>query len=84
MPAQNMRGSWKEAKMNKYVLFTKRTNHPKLGYVLRKCKDAGLRVKKSGKSFHAPCSWVHPEDEEAAWAILSPIDNIADGDPMFK
>lgn len=69
--------------MKNYVLFTKRTNDPKLSYVLKKCREKGLRVKKSGKSFHAPCSWVHVEDEEKAWEILSPIDDIDDNDPMF-
>jgi hypothetical protein len=69
--------------MKDYILFTKRTNYPKLGYLLKKCKEAGLRVKKSGKSFHAPCSWVHKDDEDAAWAILSPIDNIPDDDGRF-
>lgn len=67
----------------KYILFTKRTDEPKLSWVLRECKAAGLRVRKSGWSFHAPCSWVHPDDNTAAWEILTPIDDIPDDDPRF-
>ncbi len=67
-----------------YKLFTKRTNEPKLSYVLNLCKKAGLRVRKQGKSWHAPCSWVHPDDVDAAWEILTPIDDIPDDDPMFS
>lgn len=67
-----------------YVLFTKRTNQPKLGYLLKKCRDAGLRVELRGESFHAPCSYVHKHDEPMAWAFLDPIDDMPDDDPMFS
>lgn len=64
-------------------LFTKRTNHPKLAWLVQECRKAGLRVCVRGRSFHAPISWVHPEDEAAAWEILTPIDDIPDDDPRF-
>lgn len=66
-----------------YVLFTKRTNQPKLGWLIKKCKKAGLRVRIDGSSFHAPCSWVHPADESSAWEILGPVDNVADNNRRF-
>lgn len=67
-----------------YNLFTKRTNQPKLGWLMNECKRSGLRVRIEGRSFHAPCSWVHPDDESAAWDILSPVDDMPDDDRRFK
>ena len=63
--------------------FTKRTNNPKLSWVLSKCKSAGLRVLLDGKSFHAPISYVHRDDYKKAWDILGPIDNTPDDSPKF-
>ena len=63
--------------------FTKRTNNPKLSWVLSKCKAAGLRVLLDGKSFHAPISYVHRDDYSKAWEILGPIDNTPDDSPEF-
>lgn len=67
-----------------YVLFTKRTEEPKLGYLVKLCHEAGLRVEKRGMSFHAPTTYVHVDDEEKAWEILDPIDDLPDDDPMFQ
>lgn len=67
-----------------WLTFTKRTSNPKLGWVMDKCKSAGLRVFKEGKSFHGPTSYVHRDDYAAAWAILGPIDNIPDDAPQFR
>lgn len=67
-----------------FKLFTKRTNNPKLKWLVKECRKAGLRVHVRGRSFHAPTSWVHPDDEDAAWEVLSPIDDVPDDDPRFK
>lgn len=69
-----------------YLQFTKRTNYPKLGWLVKACKAKGLRVRvlRSERSFHAPISVVHKDDEAEAWAILSPVDDIADDAPRFR
>jgi hypothetical protein len=67
-----------------YVLFTKRTGGAKLRWLLRQCEDAGLRVLREGRSWHAPTTWVHRYDEGKAWEILNPVDDIPDDDPQFS
>lgn len=69
--------------MSDYVLFTKRTNNPKLAWLITQCKQQGIRIKRERKSFHAPVTLVHKEDEDRAWKILSPLDDVPDDDPMF-
>jgi hypothetical protein len=64
---------------------TKRTANPKLGWLMRKCKDAGLRVFIEGKRMMGdPISWVHRDDFDKAWAILDPVDDVPDGDKRFR
>jgi hypothetical protein len=69
-----------------YIQFTKRTNYPKLGWLIKSCKSQGLRVRvlRKERSFHAPISVVHKDDEDKAWEILSPVDNISDDAPRFR
>jgi hypothetical protein len=68
----------------KWVLLTKRTDSPKLDWLLHACRAAGLRVVRSGRSFHAPCTYVHRDDYSTAWAILSPMDDLPDNSPRFE
>ncbi len=67
-----------------WILFTKRTANPKLKWLLDECRKSKLRVFRQGRSFHAPCTYVHREDEEAAWNILTPVDDMADDHPKFR
>ena len=66
-----------------WVLFTKRTDDPKLAWLQRQLKAAGIPNRRNGWSFHAPILEVPEEYEDAAWAILTPVDDIDDDDPRF-
>ena len=70
--------------VREYKLLTKRTNNPKLAWVLNACKSAGLRVFVEGRSFHAPVSYVYRDDYVKAWDILGPIDDEPDDAPRFR
>lgn len=68
-----------------YKCFTRRTANPKLGWLMQQCKNAGLRVFIQGKRmFGDPISWVHRDDEDKAWGILTPVDDIPDDDEQFR
>lgn len=70
--------------VDEWVRFTKRTNDPKLSWLLRKCQEKGLRVKVEGESRHAPISWVHRDDYYAAAGILAPVDSSPDDARKFR
>ena len=71
------RGAW--------VLFTKRTEEPKLCWLENKLSKARIQWRRRGRSFHAPILEVHEEDLERAWKILTPrIDDMDDDSPMFR
>jgi hypothetical protein len=70
--------------VREWLQFTKRTNNPKLQWLLDTCKAKGLRVVKRGNSHHAPITYVHRDDYDAAWAILSPVENVADDAARFR
>jgi len=65
------------------VRFTRRTDYPKLNWLVGKLKDAGIRCFIVGETFHAPISWVHEDDLDAAWEILDPVDDLPDDHEMF-
>lgn len=67
-----------------WKMLTKRTEDPKLSWLMAKCQAAGLRVKIEGASWHAPMSWAHRDDHAAAWKILSPVDDIRDDAKRFQ
>lgn len=69
---------------NKYVLFTKRTDDPKLAWLEKRLAEAGIKSRRNGESCHAPILEVKSKDLEAAWDILSPIDDIEDDDPRWN
>jgi len=72
------------ARVQEWKLFTKRTANPKRAWLMRQCKDAGLRVMTHEKRFMGePTTWVHRDDEDAAWDILSPVDDVPDDDARF-
>lgn len=68
----------------KWVLFTKRTEDPKLAWLERRLDEAGIPHKRDGYSWHAPIMRVPEEFEDAAWEILTPVDDIEDDDPQFQ
>ena len=67
--------------MGKFVMFTKRTEEPKLGWLEERLDEAGIPHRRNGSSFHAPILEVEEEHLSAAWEILTPVDDIPDDDP---
>ena len=65
------------------VVFTRRTNDPKLGWLERRLVASGIASQRDGKSFHAPILEVPEECLNAAWVILDEVDDVPDDDPMF-
>ena len=70
--------------MFKYVAFTRRTEHPKLGFVLSKLDEADIKWRNAGYSFHAPIIEIDESRQDDAWKILDPIDDIEDDDVCFS
>ena len=67
-----------------WVLFTKRTEEPKLAWLESQLDAAQIPHRRNGDSFHAPIVEVPSGKLDAAWAILDPVDNMDDDDPMFQ
>jgi hypothetical protein len=69
----------------KWVTFTRRTNYPKLGYLMSKLKEKDIPHRLDGFSFHAPILKV-PEDQlEPAWKVLWAMgDDTPDDAPQFQ
>jgi hypothetical protein len=73
------------------VLLCKRTDFPKLGYIIFRLNEAGIPSKLHGQSFHAPCLYVPTVHEAAAWAVLDErasargkrLDDLADDNKRF-
>ena len=70
--------------MVKWIEFTRRTEDPKLAWLQCRLKLAGIPSRRKGFSFHAPLLEVREQDLDAAWAILTPVDNIRDDAPRFR
>lgn len=70
--------------VRKWLLFTKRTEDPKLAWLERQCSNRGLRVVRHGESAHAPILYVHRDDHDKAWSILAPVDSVRDDHPRFR
>ena len=74
-----------DMQVDEYQSLTGRTANPKRAWLMRKCKDAGLRVFVEGKRmFGEPISWVHRDDQDKAWDILAPVDHVPDDDDQFR
>lgn len=67
-----------------WVLFTKRTDDPKLSWLERRLDEALIPHRRNGYSWHAPILEVPDDCLDHAWAILTPVDDIPDDDPMFE
>jgi hypothetical protein len=83
----------------KWVTFCKRTEYPKLGYLIYRLRCAGVRTRQTKHSFHAPILEVPEEDEHIANSILAEkttldgrhslrakhrLDDLADDSPCFR
>lgn len=74
------------------VGITKRTEYPKLGYIIHRYNEAGIPSILHGQSRDAPILRVPKEYEDRAWDILGEkmtprakktLDDIRDDDPRF-
>lgn len=54
----------------KWVSFTRRTNYPKLGYIIYRLKNAGVKYRCERESSHAPILEVPEVDLDLANSIL--------------
>lgn len=69
--------------MTQWTVFTRRTDDPKLTWLELQLTEAGIPHRRNGESWHAPILEVPADQLDAAWAILDPVDDIPDDDPMF-
>ena len=70
--------------VRKFERFTKRTDYPKLGWLIHQLNEAGVASIVHGWSFHAPVLWVEKAKLDLAWLILDArTDEIDDDDPAF-
>jgi len=67
-----------------WVQFTKRTNAPKLTWLVLELRRLGIPCRLNGASFHAPLLQVLERDRDRAWSILNPVDDIPDEDLCFS
>jgi len=67
----------------------RRTNFPKLEYLIQRLKDAGVPCRLNGESAHAPILEVPEECADTAWDLLSEkfgdltLDDAEDDHPHF-
>jgi hypothetical protein len=66
-----------------WVMFTKRTEDPKLAWLERRLDEAGIPHRRHGSSWHAPILQVPEYALDAAWEILDPYDDVEDDDDLF-
>ena len=75
--------------MSDWVMFTKRTDDPKLADLELRLGARGIQSRRSGRSFHAPILQVRKCHEDKAWDVLTGevdgriYDDIPDDDPIF-
>lgn len=69
----------------KWVMFTKRTDDPKLRWLQFELARHGIPNRRNGESWHAPILEVPADKEEAAWECLPPhLDNMRDDAKRFR
>jgi len=61
----------------------RRTEDPKLAWLEKQLDRAGISHRRNGYSFHAPILEVDAQRRKDAWAILSPVDDIADDESFW-
>ncbi len=68
-----------------WMLFTKRTEDPKLSWLERRLQEVGIESRRHGESRDAPILEVRRRDLHEAWAILTPaVDAMEDDHPAFS
>ena len=73
-----------------FVALTRRTERPKLGYIIHALNEAGIPCIEYGESRDAPILRVAMEREADAWAILDgnyhgrTLDSVSDNAPSFR
>lgn len=67
----------------KFIMFTHRTNDPKLGWIEHKLGQAGITHRRNGVSAHAPILEVDMTRIDDAWMILTPVDELPDDNEIF-
>lgn len=72
-----------EEAVMEWTTLTRRTQVPKLTWIMGALKRANVVCRLNGASFHAPILEVAKEDFDRAWLVLGPIDDVTDDDPMF-
>jgi len=84
---EKQRRKWIE---ENFVLFCKRTDYPKLGYIIQRLNDEGIPCLMEGRSFHADhCLYVFKPYEKEAWNVLDEkrgryrLDDVRDDHPSF-
>ena len=65
------------------VPFTRRTNFPKLAWLINELNKAGIANEITGESAHAPILSVDESRIDEAWDILDPVDDVEDDDPRY-
>lgn len=72
-----------------FAQFTKRTNYPKLGYIIYRLKEQGIACRLNGESWHAPILEVDAAKLGEAWQVLGEkhgrysLDDLRDDNPKF-
>lgn len=74
-----------------FTTLCRRTNYPKLGYIIHKLREAGIACRFNGESFHADYILEIDKVREAdGWNILSEkhgkyqLDDMRDDHPKFR
>lgn len=71
--------------LDPWVMFTKRTNDPKLSWLERQLDKAGIPHRRHGRSWHARILEVPKSQINAAWKLLPlRIDDLPDDSPHFR
>jgi hypothetical protein len=78
------KGLYRTPRGTDWVLFTKRTEEPKLCWLENKLSAARIHWRRAGESFHAPIVEVRKRDLDRAWDILDKVDEVPDDAPRFR
>ena len=67
----------------KFETLCRRTNEPKLSFIERELDRKNIDHRRKGETWHAPILQVDASKFDAAWDILTPIDDDDDDDVKF-
>lgn len=66
-----------------WTVLTRRTQHPKLTWIMQALDRSEVAHRLNGESFHAPILEVDKAEFDLAWKILAPVDSMSDDDSLF-